>query len=110
MLRGAIILCLLSGLTSPCLADDGDADADATGNGAAISCQTAGYDLILTNSGDVDLPEGTEIAWAVRFARVEGVHMLSRTLEPGKRVVIVAATDPSYLTTDTPCTVELRVP
>lgn len=104
MFRGPIVICLVIGLAGPLLAQRGDA---AEGN-AAVACQTAGYDLILMNSSEVALPEGTELAWAVRFARAEGVHTLNRTLEPGERVVIVAATDPSYLTTDTPCTVEIR--
>ncbi len=108
MVRGAIVLFVLFGSTCPAFAEDGD--GGATANGAAIACQTAGYDLILMNSGDVALPDGTEIDWAVEFARAEGVHVLDRPLEPGRRIVIVAATDPSYLTTDTPCTVRLRVP
>lgn len=108
MIRGAIVLSILAGSTWPAFAEDGNDGAAA--NGAAISCQTAGYDLILINSGDVALAEGTEIAWAVDFARAEGFHVLNRPLEPGRRIVIVAATDPSYLTTDTPCRVQLRVP
>lgn len=81
----------------------------ATGNPEqVVACQVAGYDLILTNSGTETLPIGSALAWAVRFARVEGVHVLTRPLAQNERVFLVGANGSSYLTTNTPCTVELQ--
>ncbi len=104
MTHAPILATVLIGLTAGALAED---TLEAAPNIAA-DCQTAGYDLILFNSGGTALAAGTELVWTVRFARVEGIYVLDRPLEPGARVVIVAATDPSYLTTDTPCTVDVR--
>lgn len=96
-------------LVMACLASAAIAERERTADREiAVDCQTAGYDLILINTGRSALAAGVELVWTVRFARAEGVHLLDRTLGPGQRVVIVAATDPSYLTTDTPCTVDVR--
>ncbi len=77
--------------------------AQQTGPPASVTCQVAGYDVILVNVGTEPLVKGSEIAWVVRFARMESTHQLTEMLEPGRMVFLTGALGSSYLNTNTPC-------
>lgn len=96
----AALLPLLAAIAAlPALAQQPAADGAA----APVTCQVAGYDVVIVNSGPAPLLAGTAIAWEVRFARMAGVHDLAADLAPGAVHILTGALGSSYLGTRTPC-------
>jgi len=63
----------------------------------AVVCRVDGYDVVILNPGETPLAAGAGIRWSVRIARSEGLHVLSRPLEPGRVVVLTGALGSSFL-------------
>lgn len=75
-----------------------------------VICQVSGYDVVIVNRGATALAAGTGVAWSVRFARMEGIHLLESALAPGAIHVLTGALGSSYLGTRTPCEASIADP
>ncbi len=101
------LLAALLALGAPAALAQTAAPAGEGGEAAAenpIKCTISGYDVVLTNIGAETLPEGTVLDWEVRFARLDGQHILHAPLPPEGMVYMVAALGATYLRDTTPCT------
>lgn len=70
---------------------------------SSVICQVSGYDVVILNIGTTPIEAGIGVAWSVRFARMEGIHVLDSGLAPGAVHVLTGALGSSYLSTRTRC-------
>lgn len=79
------------------------AAAAAQTPGTDLGCAVSGYDVVITNTTDTPLTAGSTVAWAVRFARLEGTQTLTAEVAPGATVFMTAVLGSNYLSARTPC-------
>lgn len=72
-----------------------------------VVCKVSGYDVIVSNAGDVPIAAGTRITWSVRFARRQGEYALASDLQPGISVFLSGALGSNFLDSDRPCTASI---
>jgi hypothetical protein len=75
----------------------GNGQVNPTPGFKKVSCQVAGTpsefpdDVTISNVGNVSLPAGTKIHWAVPSAQKAGVYVLTAALTPNHREMISGA-------------------
>ncbi|MDH3264840.1 MAG: hypothetical protein OEM24_12700 [Paracoccaceae bacterium] len=109
----ALILLLAALAAAPAAAQQADAPApegEGEGEESPVICQVSGYDVVIVNPGTAPLAAGIGVSWSVRFARMEGVHVLDSDLAPGAIHVLTGALGSSYLSTRTPCVASIAEP
>lgn len=70
---------------------------------AGVACSVSGYDVIIRNTGTEPIASGSAVNWSVRFARMEGSHVLTAVLEPGGRVFVNGALGSNFLSSSAEC-------
>lgn len=107
--------CVLAGLlltgwlaAGPALAQQQRAEPE--NSDGKLHCMVNGYDVVIINDSQEEIPAGTVLAWSVPRVRVGDEYTLTRPLAPSQSQFLVAVMGSNYTSPRVPCEVEARKP
>jgi hypothetical protein len=72
-----------------------------------VVCTVSGYDVIIHNKGGDPIASGASVEWSVPFARMDGIHVLTKDLELGGRMFLTGALGSNFLSSEAECEASL---